>query len=75
MPSGTLVTARGSMLYTLRPGTDAAWVDAGDLARFGIDGVSRLAVSPDDSKGGRIGRVWPYSRAQPAFKSLRAPRT
>ncbi len=47
LPTGTLVTARGSRLYQFNPATDTDWVPAGDLASHGITNASRLAVSAD----------------------------
>jgi len=48
-PSGTLVSARGSMLYEFKPGRDSDWVLFANLSAHGITGISRLAVSPDGS--------------------------
>lgn len=45
-PDGTLVTARGPDLYAWHHG-DSAWTSVASLARLGLHGVSRLAISPD----------------------------
>ncbi|MGD8279452.1 MAG: hypothetical protein PVH00_15545 [Gemmatimonadota bacterium] len=45
-PSGTLVSAAGSILYRWRPG-DADWTPVADLTTSGVSGISRLIVSPD----------------------------
>jgi uncharacterized membrane protein YcaP (DUF421 family) len=42
-PSGTLLTASGSTLYVW---TDGRWKPVADLSRWGVRGISRLAVSP-----------------------------
>jgi dipeptidyl aminopeptidase/acylaminoacyl peptidase len=47
MPSGTIVTGRGSTLYRHDPATGGGWVEFADLSRWGVAGISRLAVSPD----------------------------
>ena len=44
-PDGTLLMARGGMLYAWRPG-QTEWNEAADLARLSLNGVTRLAVSP-----------------------------
>jgi hypothetical protein len=46
-PSGTLISARGSILYQFTPGRDTGWVQVADLSAQGVTGISRLAVSPD----------------------------
>lgn len=43
----TIVTGRDSRLHVFTPASDSAWVPGPDLAKFGIHGISRIAVSPD----------------------------
>ncbi len=50
---GTLLMARGDVLYAWRRG-DVEWKAVADLDRLGLKGVSRMAVSP---KGDRIALV------------------
>lgn len=45
--SDVLLMARGSELFRWRVGRDEEWTVIADLARFGIEGITRLAVSPD----------------------------
>ncbi len=47
--SGTLWTAMGGKLYH-RKQDDERWKLAADLRAYGIENISRLAVSPDESK-------------------------
>jgi hypothetical protein len=42
-PRGALLTAAGSKIYRWN---DGAWVIAADLAQFGVQNISRLAISP-----------------------------
>ncbi len=49
-PSGTLLTGVGSKLYKLDLGSDCDWSEATDLAIFGLEGITRLAVSPRGDK-------------------------
>jgi phosphohistidine phosphatase SixA len=49
-PSGTLLTGVGSKLYKLDPDSDRDWSEATDLAIFGLEGITRLAVSPKGKK-------------------------
>jgi hypothetical protein len=44
LPSGTLISARGS---TLLQWNDDAWVEVADLGSAGVTEISRVAVSPD----------------------------
>ena len=46
-PGGVLVSGRGSVLVQHVPGRDREWTDVADLARYGVRGISRLAVSRD----------------------------
>jgi hypothetical protein len=45
MPDGTLLMARGDVLYAWKRG-DADWTRVADLSTLGITGATRLAVSP-----------------------------
>lgn len=44
-PSGTAVMGSGSILYQWRPG-EGTWTQLADLAAQGIEGITRIAVSP-----------------------------
>ncbi|MDX1394273.1 MAG: hypothetical protein R3195_07780 [Gemmatimonadota bacterium] len=46
-PDGVILMGSGSRLYALDPLTDTEWREVADLADAGIDGITRLAVSPD----------------------------
>ena len=63
LPDGTLLTAHGSRIYQLDAGAAGGagaagaagqaageWRQVADLSRFGLEAVSRLAVSPDGSR-------------------------
>ncbi len=45
-PDGTVITAHGTRIFQLEAAT-RSWRPVGDLARFGLRDISRLAVSPD----------------------------
>ncbi len=47
LPDGTALTAQGSKLFRWNPTSDAGWEETADLADAGIDGISRLATSPE----------------------------
>lgn len=53
-PDGVLLMGKGSKLYQWDPPVDEGWREIADLASAGIQGTSRLAVSP---KGDRIAVV------------------
>ncbi|MDH3495157.1 MAG: hypothetical protein OER21_00125 [Gemmatimonadota bacterium] len=44
---GVLFASDGTRLLTRHPGEDSTWMDAGDLAPYGVREITRLAVSPD----------------------------
>lgn len=44
---GAILMGSGSTLFLFTPGDEAGWREVSDLAAVGIDGISRLAVSPD----------------------------
>jgi hypothetical protein len=46
-PNGFLLMARESRLYSLDPAAGGDWVLIADLANEGIQGITRIAVSPD----------------------------
>jgi WD40 repeat protein len=49
-PDGALWMGKGSYLYRLHPSRDKGWQRMADLSRWGLKGISRLAVSPDGKK-------------------------
>jgi hypothetical protein len=52
---GVILMAAGSTLFSFSPGDEAGWREVADLAAVGIDGISRLAVSPDGSRLAVVG--------------------
>jgi hypothetical protein len=52
---GAILMASGSTLFSLTPGDEAGWREVADLAAVGIDGISRLAVSPDGNRLAVVG--------------------
>lgn len=57
----TLVAAQGSTIHRWRLGASTAWTPVADLARAGLRGITRLAVSP---AGDRIAIVAPEPAAR-----------
>jgi len=47
---GRLLTARGSTLLQWIPGESTKWTEVADLAPFGLRDITRLMVSPDNTK-------------------------
>ena len=45
-----ILMASGSKLFAYAPGDEAGWREVADLVAAGIDGISRLAVSPDGKR-------------------------
>ena len=52
---GVILMASGSTLLSFTPGGEAGWREVANLAAVGIDGISRLAVSPDGSRLAVVG--------------------
>lgn len=53
-PDGALLMARGSRLYRWRPGGGPGWEVVADFSGAGVEGITRLAVSP---RGDRLALV------------------
>lgn len=49
-PSGVMIMGSGSVLYAFDPLTDSTWRQLVDLSGAGIDGITRLAISPDGTQ-------------------------
>ena len=58
LPDGTLIMAKESKLFTVMPLTGKTWSQVEDFAVPGLQGISRIAVSP---KGDRIALVVRHS--------------
>jgi WD40 repeat protein len=54
LPSGTLLMAKDSKLFSLVPLRGKTWEEIGDFSKAGLKGITRIAVSP---KGDRIAIV------------------
>jgi hypothetical protein len=48
--SGVLIMGKGSELYNFDPYNHSDWVKIGDVSNFGLDGITRIAVSPKADK-------------------------
>lgn len=46
-PDGTYFMGNGNLLFTFHPERDKEWRQIADLAVYGIDRITRLAISPD----------------------------
>jgi len=54
LPSGTLLMAKDSKLFSLVPLRGKTWEEIGDFSNAGVKGITRIAISP---KGNRIAIV------------------
>lgn len=57
LPSGSILMASKSTLYTFNPNKDSDWVKAGSLEDFGINNITRLAVSHNEKKLAIVGEI------------------
>ncbi len=48
--SGVLIMGQGSKLYNYDPYNHTDWVQIADLSDYGLDGITRLAISPKADK-------------------------
>ncbi len=48
--SGVLIMGKGSALYNFDPYNHQDWVKIADLSDYGLDGITRLAISPKADK-------------------------
>lgn len=53
-PDGTIFMGNGNTLYKFHPAKDETWVVVAELSKFGLEGISRLAISP---RGDRVAVV------------------
>lgn len=49
-PQGTYLTSVGSTIWKINPAFDSAWSQILDLKDLGVENISRIAVSPDNTK-------------------------
>lgn len=54
-PSGSILMAKDGKLYQLKPNQDKNWEKTATLSDYGINNITRLAVSPDGSKLAVVG--------------------
>ncbi len=45
-PDGTMIMGKENKLYKLKPGVDKKWVQFASLKEYGLNGITRIAVSP-----------------------------
>lgn len=50
LPDGSLVMAQGSTLFRWHSASQSSWQEIADFAAAGVEGISRLAVSPDGTR-------------------------
>lgn len=49
-PDGTMVMGKDDKLFKLKPGVDKTWVEFASLSSYGLNGITRLAISPNGNK-------------------------
>ncbi len=49
-PDQTIIMGRANKLYKLKPGTDKKWIEIASLEAFGLNGITRIAISPLGNK-------------------------
>ena len=54
-PSGTLVMGQGSKLFRRIPGGHGSWTELADLTPAGVDGISRISISPEGDRIAIVG--------------------
>lgn len=50
LKDGTFLAGSGAKLYKYQPGVDKEWKMVADLAVYGVEKITRMAVSPDGGK-------------------------
>lgn len=55
LPDGRIIMGQGSVLFIWDPMTDGGWVELADLSGYGIDGITRLAASPEGDRIAIVG--------------------
>ena len=54
-PSGALVMGLGSKLFRQIPGSHGSWTELAELAPAGVDGISRISISPEGDRIAVVG--------------------
>ena len=49
-PDGTMIMGIDDKLYKLKPGVDKTWIQFASLSSYGLNGITRLAISPFGNK-------------------------
>jgi len=49
-PDKTIIMGKRNKLYKLNPEEDKTWVEIASLSQFGLDGITRIAISPLGNK-------------------------
>jgi hypothetical protein len=57
LTDGSIVMASDGVLYTFKPNEDENWIKVISLTDYGITNITRLAVSPDNSKLAIVGEL------------------
>jgi hypothetical protein len=47
LSDGTLIAGNGSKLLQYKPGRQSDWIEIGDLSRYGVKKITRVAVGGD----------------------------
>lgn len=50
MYNGTILMARGSEIFSFRPGTDETWQPVVDLRGYNLNNITRITISPNSSR-------------------------
>ena len=50
LKDGTFLMAKGAKLYKYKAGKDQDWLEIANFSNFGMNNISRIAISPNNSK-------------------------
>lgn len=54
-PNGTILMGKGNNLYKFSPNIDSNWIKISSLEEYGIENITRIAISPDGNKIAIVG--------------------
>lgn len=69
-PDGTIFMAKDGVLYYFRPNKDKNWMKAATLLDYGINNITRLAMSPDGTQLALVGELM-NEKLEPKLENIK----
>ncbi|NNK82064.1 MAG: hypothetical protein HKO92_02950 [Flavobacteriaceae bacterium] len=70
LADGTIVMGHENIIYTFKKNKDVDWIEVASLEQYGIQNITRLAVSPNGTKLAVVGELIAEEEAKPLTDQL-----